>query len=1646
MQNNKLRALAAFIAASMLVTSVPRVFAEDIDDLAETEKTQEEVIVESDANTETGDDTESEPEADVDEADEANESVELETSAITENLSDLERIDFALGRLGLLNFSEKKAKVTTVSPHLPTSIRTEDDGTVSVRWTSSDESWMTNDGGIMQYPEKGSHKVTLTAVLTSGNESVTKEFEVAIKADEEVKAFPGAQGYGTQTRGGAYGYVYHVTTLAAEGPGSLKEAIEERDGARTIVFDVGGTIDLTPLGRALNLKSDKGSNVTIAGQTAPGEGIQLKGYGLSLSNVHDVIIRNISIRIGNVRKAGDTYQSDPLSVSGANQRVVLDHLSMCWAVDMGFRVYGEEITMSNCMVSKGLYWNTPHEKGKHNYAGMFGPKYGTFYNNYIADCGQRAPRIIDNEFIDVRNNVIANTKYSFDICNYEWMGANPKFNIVNNAVLMGSPQPGGSTSNVTSAGSYKYFQGREYSGGLFTYSVNNYDNTQGARAISANSTNIDGALWTGTLTPGSSAETRVGEEMGAFSSSGYSNIGSAWQDMIFPGDISLSDYNSSLVSKQGNTLMPYPFAAPYVKTYSPRDAAKNVLENAGSRGRFDGDILTRRYLAEGRTRLQISTDYLKGAEVYGVELPEGYSADTAYGLPVHTQTEYIDQNGMTVWDIDGKTVPAGDAGNYEADPEVIRYITTADDPEIKSHSGSMYATDTDGNKYLLKIYDYTDTDDIHDAFDLFDIDGSVLSKPNNYGTTVNGSDGMHWKRGIVLNWADWGDGPGNYDHSSSSATDGNIGTDIADTEWSVYDWPQLTTVYRDGKWDTNRDGIPDFYVELMGWPSGDADISREDFEGRGYTNLEYYINDCCAGDMESEEGDEDTPAPAENVRNGSSKFDTHKSHEILFNTVKRAKAKIYYCEGDSFNEAEAKEIALNRYYDYDVDDVKYKLDSDNKPVQSRYRTASDFDTYFSYVFEGLKPDTTYSYKIKTYTDTGVESMTEQTYSFKTKPASAGKPGTPRITKYVPFDGRITINYEPASENKSYNQRSYVQKNASDSSKKTYNLTYIGNNSYDKSTDHYILRYSTSADMSGAKSVELPNTSTSYVLTGLTNGTKYYLDLRAVSADGTESDCAVYNQKQIADTGRLDKDGNKVYSVQGVSVNNKKVVEYYPDYDVNISSMAIEPTRYTINVDYAKMLEENEIGEGETTKFTTVFGDVYDWYIYTLGGIPIPTTPEGGDKPILMLRDDNHDHGFTYAKKFDTPLDGKATIHCKLMIKNEVLDPMNQAPELRFYLQQDSADSDNAEQGDEEGGSTDTGSADDATVFGTIASLTFTKNNLNFNGSAISRYTTDTWYDIKILLNGDDGTCDLYVNDKLIRAGLEYSDSATSNTIARWQISSRLAGTEDVYIEYMYAYTGWDEPVTDPDATPKPDNTVQEGTSGPRGGGGGGGGGGGVVPTTTATPAPTGEPSETPSDEPSGDPTAPTVPKFTDMKGYDWAEEAVTALAGRGIVNGISDTEFAPGRNITRAEFAAILMRGFGLENADAKCSFTDVPENAWYYSAVASAYELGVITGYSDTEFGANDNISRQDMAVMVNRLLDKVDITLDEVVDYSGFDDAASIADYAKSAVELLYSGGIIDGVGDNKFDPTGKTTRAAAAKVLYGILKPAWEIEMEE
>lgn len=182
----------------------------------------------------------------------------------------------------------------------------------------------------------------------------------------------------------------------------------------------------------------------------------------------------------------------------------------------------------------------------------------------------------------------------------------------------------------------------------------------------------------------------------------------------------------------------------------------------------------------------------------------------------------------------------------------------------------------------------------------------------------------------------------------------------------------------------------------------------------------------------------------------------------------------------------------------------------------------------------------------------------------------------------------------------------------------------------------------------------------------------------------------------------------------------------------------------------------------------------------------------------------------------------------------------------------------------------------------------------------------------------------------------------------------------------------------------------------------------------------------------------TVTGFTDLGSVAWAQKAINAMRDKGIIAGRSDTEFAPNDNITRAEFAKIIISAFGLEDANASAAnFSDVDVNAWYYPYVAAAYNKGIITGYYNDFFGVNDNITRQDMAVIIYRAAQKAGKSIDEINAAIDFADAGSIADYAKEAVTALQKGGVINGVSATEFAPTATATRAQAAQMIYGLIK---------
>ncbi|MGM9936334.1 MAG: S-layer homology domain-containing protein [Candidatus Ornithomonoglobus sp.] len=177
--------------------------------------------------------------------------------------------------------------------------------------------------------------------------------------------------------------------------------------------------------------------------------------------------------------------------------------------------------------------------------------------------------------------------------------------------------------------------------------------------------------------------------------------------------------------------------------------------------------------------------------------------------------------------------------------------------------------------------------------------------------------------------------------------------------------------------------------------------------------------------------------------------------------------------------------------------------------------------------------------------------------------------------------------------------------------------------------------------------------------------------------------------------------------------------------------------------------------------------------------------------------------------------------------------------------------------------------------------------------------------------------------------------------------------------------------------------------------------------------------------------------FTDISSATWAREAINGLAAAGVINGKSETEFAPNDTVTRAEFAKMLMGAFGLNSESfTTSSFGDVSTDAWYFQAVETAYNLGIITGIDDGVFAPDALITRQDMAVMVSRAAAVTGKDIPETVEAKSFDDASSISSYAVNAVDQLVKGGIINGMSDTEFAPLSNATRAQAAKILYSFL----------
>lgn len=224
------------------------------------------------------------------------------------------------------------------------------------------------------------------------------------------KAFPDAEGHGQFATGGRGGRVIEVINLNDSGPGSLRQAVEA-EGPRTVVFRVGGLIEL---------KSKlvvRHPHLTVAGQTAPGDGICLKNHTFGCSDTHDVIIRHMRIRVGD--ESGETQDG-----SGARgcDHVIFDHCSISWSIDEGFSSrQAENLTVQRCLIGEALNL-ADHKKyrgtGKgHSFAGSISGDIGSFHHNLLVHCAgrnwslagglDRGGRALAGR-LDIRNNIIFN--------------------------------------------------------------------------------------------------------------------------------------------------------------------------------------------------------------------------------------------------------------------------------------------------------------------------------------------------------------------------------------------------------------------------------------------------------------------------------------------------------------------------------------------------------------------------------------------------------------------------------------------------------------------------------------------------------------------------------------------------------------------------------------------------------------------------------------------------------------------------------------------------------------------------------------------------------------------------------------------------------------------------------------------------------------------------------------------------------------------------------------------------------------------------------------------------------------------------------------------------------------------------------------
>lgn len=278
------------------------------------------------------------------------------------------------------------------------------------------------------------HVTALVATFCFARCIAAAEVQSSDAVENQQLAFPGAEGFGRFARGGRGGDVYHVTNLADDGAGSLREGIRSANGPRTIVFDLSGTILLKS-----PLLIDK-SFLTIAGQTAPGDGICLRDQTFRIKNASHIIVRYLRIRLGDQNKprpsGPDCINTDDVD------HMIFDHITATWGIDGNHDLRrGGNFTLQWSIYAEALN-NSLHDEGSHAMLGSFRDLTAgiSLHHNLFASSRDRhptlggSPRTDPKAVADFRNNVVYNVEGATNL-------GNCQINIINNYFRRGPNTP-----------------------------------------------------------------------------------------------------------------------------------------------------------------------------------------------------------------------------------------------------------------------------------------------------------------------------------------------------------------------------------------------------------------------------------------------------------------------------------------------------------------------------------------------------------------------------------------------------------------------------------------------------------------------------------------------------------------------------------------------------------------------------------------------------------------------------------------------------------------------------------------------------------------------------------------------------------------------------------------------------------------------------------------------------------------------------------------------------------------------------------------------------------------------------------------------------------------------------------------------------